>query len=828
MKYFKCITSGAVFALLLAGCSDELDNKLVVLPVSGDEIQFGAAPGGFTDVDPTTRTIYDVPEGSTFNDYTLLNIKWQYGTDQVRVYCPQGANGFQTADYTVQENADTSTGYLVKNGETGVRWGDTNVQHDFYAFYSLGKIDEGLQNGTIVTATIPTAQEGGDLKTYDINTQQESVSGTYKVITPDMTFCMMAGKGTWSPETDKNVALTFTPIVTVLDVLVNGPSDVASMKIASVSVRSKSGKNIVGTFSYDLSKEGDGAYDFTATDNSQTATSIATVETINKNTNSPVEIKSGEQLNVKFFLLPRDIAEGDLVVSVFAEGGYVYNKTVTGVGSHGSGGEADGTLEAGLITRIKTPKLGGQQPNNWMSLIPNNVLFTQLSLPGSKHSYANTVDESYNPDNGISNFYQSLPVANTSEISGATTSQFDQGVRVFDVHLNLEYDGNGATPLVYAGGNNINNGNYSLENVLDNLYKKLYPTDDALATECVVLFLNFVHGGTSNVGTWMSAVMHTLDNWDSSKGVLETLTATSTMESMRGKIAVILLLRDTYTPSGTASVNYINEWSTDVQNIEVKQYNFNGSTPVRVQNLQQCNNPGFTSKTSAGNFGYREGIGLVPYFITKLNYENSNISCNLLETKQLLARQINQEIASGTGNMYINDLSGFCVTKNSASTGYESYRRRPYSSITNNWATLNISTGNQYDYAAIPDDADYYQSDTPSGSRNQIWYEIPYGTSYLDLGNGGNSCLFAEKFNPLAVAAYSNLVGDLRQPLGIVLMNFAGVATVQTNNSIYQVQGIRLPGLIMMNNFMFPLKTGETTAQSSATTTYSKGGDVWD
>lgn len=43
MKYLKYITNGALFALLLAGCSDDLDNKPVVLPVSGDEIEFGAA-----------------------------------------------------------------------------------------------------------------------------------------------------------------------------------------------------------------------------------------------------------------------------------------------------------------------------------------------------------------------------------------------------------------------------------------------------------------------------------------------------------------------------------------------------------------------------------------------------------------------------------------------------------------------------------------------------------------------------------------------------------------------------------------------------------------
>lgn len=103
------------------------------------------------------------------------------------------------------------------------------------------------------------------------------------------------------------------------------------------------------------------------------------------------------------------------------------------------------------------------------------------------------------------------------------------------------------------------------------------------------------------------------------------------------------------------------------------------------------------------------------------------------------------------------------------------------------------------------------------------------GTSYSNLGNGGNTCLFAQKFNAIAVNEYSSMIGDLRQPLGIVLMNFAGVPTVKTSTGIeYSVQGVRLPGLIMMNNFMFPLKTGTTTTRTSSDTSYSKEGNVWD
>lgn len=823
MKYLKYITNGALFALLLAGCSDDLDNKPVVLPVSGDEIEFGAASGGFTDVNPESRTIYDVPAGSTFDNYQLLNIKWQYGIDQVRVYCPEGADGFRTADYTVKKEATdassgTSTGFLVKNGETGVRWGDTGETHNFYAFYSLDRIDEGLQTGTTVTATIPTGQEGGKLLTYN-NDGNEDPNGTFKIITPDMSFCMMAGKGTWTPGTDKQVALTFKPIVTVLDVLVNGPSDVEFMNIVSISVRSKSGKNIVGTFSYNCA---DNTYNFDATDKSGTAASIATVQTIIDN--NPVSLKKNEQLNVKFFLLPREISDEDLVVSVLTEGGVVYSKTISGTSTTPGG---DGILDAGLITRIKTPKLGGQEANNWMSQIPDNALFTQLSLPGSKHAFSYNTAESFDPNTGISHYYQALPPLEirSGETGTFKTTQFDEGVRVFDVHLNLTSDSRYATPIVYAGGANLDP-EYTLSDVLTALNKKVNPKNET-ASECAVVFLNYVNDATSDVSRWLSAVMNSLNNWSTSNktpdgdDILTKIDGTTTMGAVRGKIAVIINLKTTDIPSGSAPVNYINSFSTSVQNTDIVSAPYSSGATVRIQNLQQCNNPSFSD---GGGYAYRSEIGVIPYFIAVANHDDPTVSCNLLATKKKLMEDLNKEIVAGGGNLFINDLSGFCVTKNRESTGYARYGTVRYAAWNPWWDDENYA----YDYkdftgyTVVKDIRDLDMGWDGAGHTDNVCLNM------AEMGNGGNTCLFAELFNGEAVTEYSSLVGGLRQPLGIVLMNFAGVATVETSNRSYAVQGIRLPGLIMMNNFMFPLKTGTTTTRSSSDTSYSKEGNVWD
>ena len=159
MKQTKFLL-GACLALTLAGCSDEVGITTDRLPVSGDEIAFGATAGQFTE--PAKRTIYGVPDGENLSNFSRLEIDWVAGKDQVRVFCDQPSEQ-RWGDYTVVGN-ETDGYYLQKNDENkpGVRWGDDlTQQHTFYSFYPLktsnGAEISGLQRDTKVRATIPTA-----------------------------------------------------------------------------------------------------------------------------------------------------------------------------------------------------------------------------------------------------------------------------------------------------------------------------------------------------------------------------------------------------------------------------------------------------------------------------------------------------------------------------------------------------------------------------------------------------------------------------------------------------------------------------------------------
>lgn len=809
MKHIKFIL-GTLLAFQLTGCSDDVTGKYE-LPVSGDEIQFGAVSQGFSS---QSRTVYGLPNGEDahFGDYTSLTISWLPGQDHVRVYSDVESE-CQSADYVVQTTTDAGE-VLVKDGDIGVRWGDVNKTHHFYSFYPTQRIIEGLQTDATVKANIPVAQEKGKLLMFD-NDGKEITTGDaapWKIIAPDMTYCMLAGKGTWNTGEEKNVALKYTPLVSVLDVVINGPSsdNSTSYNVVAVSVRSKT-QNIVGDFTYDM-KTGDFTYPTTSGDNK-----IATVSCIQGEgaLSKPTTLHSGEKLNLKFFLLPQDINASELSISVLMEGGYVLTQNLSAEGGSTSDG-ADGVLASGKISRVITPNIKEPNTNNWMSLIGNDVLFTGLSLPGTRFSYTGSmkVPSDYNPETDILQKYQSLYVAT----DGFGKTQFDAGIRAFDV--DLKSTSSTDIPKVYAGTGNVNMPGTSREmtinEVLTALKNKVQPVG-VKATEGVVLFINYVNNELS-AQDWITSVNNAIETWNNNNtGVLRSLGPTTTMNEMRGGIAVIVNLVNEGDPKPVSSlINYIDGYGTGRQDLTIKDYAYNGNSTVYVQKLMQVNNPSFMN--DPGDYGWRSGIGLVPYYITEAVATGTvptevAVTEDLIKTKKLLMNKLIEKIkADGGKSLFINDLSGFCVVRNDASTGYQGYRERdalPWEILGDGWSDPNRTK--LYDYNELPDASGYtyFGSSKPKdNSQGQTWLEYPYDGDPTK-GNGGNSALFAERFNLVATEAIQEMVNNGRLPMGVVFINFAGEAEVNLNNHIYAVQGIRMPGLIMSNNFLFDLPEKE-------------------
>lgn len=842
MKKIKLLT-GALLVIGLTACSDDLDVKRE-MPVTGEEVAFGTSLRNFET--PQSRTIYGVPEDESVNSYNELTINWVEG-DKVRVYSPQATPGFQYADYVIDEATEGGSAhyFLVKDShnDTGVRWGDVSTLHHFYAFYPTninrnnytpikGLGDGQTADNMTVEAEIPVAQERGEL--VEAGPDGKDVGNVFlpanwKLIRPDMTYAIMAGHGTWNPndpdQVDKNVTIKFKPIVTVVDVVVNGPEDGANaLDVYRVTINSKK-TPIVGKFTAQFDEEGN----VTFGGMSETITENNNMATINCQYNGqPTKLGPGEKLTLKFFLLPRAIDASELSVTVQINEGRVLTKSlIPGLGEDEVTNE--NPLAQGQIVRVWTPNLTVPASSNWMSSIPDNVLFSQLSLPGSKHSYTGDlynkavsggqIDENA----GIMQYYQSIYVTD-----GNADTQFDKGIRAFDLKIyNNERNGwSGYPNYVYAGGGKVND--LTIGDVLDNLNEQMAEFDSQ--DEACVVMLNYV--SPPEISTWLSRLEQGLNDWNNDhQGTLVRIDpAKTTMGDMRGKIAVIINVPDNTTGNNLDFVNYIYGFSSSVQNIELQNLTLNDGQRVRMQNLYQVNNPDLKS---GDPYAYRSGAGLVPYYITeKVGMKlYTDTYYNLLSVKEDLMNKLFDEMRTESySSLVINDLAGFCVTQNAGSTGSVQWGTQTWTLHAFGQSSWDGSLTTSYDFANVDmsgNETTTYKWDvTPSGQDyDETWFRL---TGSRDLGHGGNTVVFANDFNQRALDAVYNMVENGRVPLGIVLMNFAGTDKVKINGTDREVWGNQLPSTVMSNNFMFSLKTGTTTTKSSSNTSYSKAGNAWD
>ena len=815
MKQFKMLLF-SIPLCMMAGCVEEnLDQKTFVPTVAEGEVPFGASVK--LQETPATKTVYGEP--TDYNDYNFLEINWLADQDQVRVYCPQASdNSVKSADYTVRalSEGDVTSYYLQKNADRAIQWGDLTQNHEFYSFYPITVEDggsiSGLQTNTTVTATIPVAQQRGS-----IQTRQDPASGeTWKVVAPNMTYAMMVGSGTWTPGAEPNVTMTYEPIVLVLDVVVNAGE--TAYEVLGVSVRSDS-QPIVGSFEYDVAVEG-GNFKYTSpTSDSNTLAWVDCQEGGNALTLNP-----GEKLNVKFFLLPRNINASELTVSVLLENGQTLRQRLVPEGN------SDVNLISGNIVKVRTPKLNPAQSSNWMSMIDDDVLFaSQLSLPGSKHSYSYQMyDGEKNNYNPASDRMQTYQTRNISE-------QFDAGIRAFDIKL----DYYNRKVVLYVGGQPTS---ITFESMLDEIQAKL----DAVPSEFVIIAINYVARGSAQ--SWLNAVCDVVDTWsrrnprtdnpddgttlnDGDTDYFREVVSTTTVGVMRHGIGIMIHCPSDLGSNPTTSstnVNLIANYGTGLQNTHLSELDITssrGQGHIILQDLQQLNNPTLD--------GYLT-VGLCPYFITE-DYHLEGASLDLIQTKMNLIDELFTESrannATGgtqrTNNLYVNDVSGYCVVNDSdfLSTGYatSNYQEYDYHDLDLahvgylGWRSRNetiIDYGVIYKYTYQPGD----NPTNPQEGETRFVSVSPDGRSRSE---GGNNALAAQYLNEDVGDMIYDLVNEGRTPLGVVYMNFAGVDDVEFGGKSYHVSGVRLPSLIMSNNFRFALAT---SADTQAAGSYDNSG----
>lgn len=795
----KTILFLSAFISVLTACKDDVNRNDYGPAATGDEIQFSANHADYEFAGAQTRTVYGDREGDLYPIYWVNN-------DKIGIFCPQAANSEHTPNHefhykVVVDNETSSTGTLAKinMGENGLQWG-TADEHHFYAIYPASASEGGV-SATQVKCSIPVRQD-------PVSIEFNKETGTYTAY-PNMNYAYMYAhsKASRLREGDKPITLDFKPLVTVIEVTVNGPKagtvDGDSYQVSQVSIRSN--ENIAGEFLLTID-ENFGAEDGKCTQvDKGTVSNLITIPTYQDG--KPVTLKTGQKLVVKAFMLPYAApAKAQTAVTVNMVGQGSNTKLLQ---------TAD--IQSQKINITSLPALKGTNFYYWMSAMDKRTYFSQLSIPGTHNAY------SYDADvvgtNTVMGPYQKLDIE----------QQFAAGARAFSFMVGFQ-NADKANDAVEFGGSGWAwaythwNDNYDLYTydanssrteltealnsyvkMLDNRITEYNDKYGKLGRKCqefIVLNINFKQLRTSGddnsgkyteVKRWIKEIDRILDNYtpSSNNGItLETnLNANTTIEDLMGKIVVFVNYQCPELPQSEGAVNpdywgtgesyagYTYNPLTDATNyVFMRQaYNTSGtdiSSQLYAQNDRDIDYPYYMTPENAS------GITVWKQHLERLNNpnlsvpnwsDNGRVDKKISIVKDFIQQAINNNKPeagdAGLRNWYINSLGGFCV---------------------------------------VNDNSSYNPA----------------------LGQSGNTVAAANAINgPI----YNYLIDPTNNsaPIGVVLMNFFGCDYIQNEGSSMDVYGKWLPQTIIENNFRFELKRKEGgTTDLNYDATFEEGGNV--
>ena len=307
------------------------------------------------------------------------------------------------------------------------------------------------------------------------------------VATPNMDWQYMAARinGYEVPEegVDGDINLVFKPLVTTLEITLVGPSSA----LAQMNIEAPENTTIMGRFSCDLTEGdwgNDGGVPTCVAEQTGTTTNYVTVNLYDDN-NQPLQLGEGEEITFNVFLLPvEELTDISIRIAGFNTASRTLELT----------DEVQGkvTLVPNQKTRVrvKAPNIGENETNQWLSGLNDNVLLTQLSIPGTANSFSYnytgesserwktqtaTIDDQWNAGircfelvcgevSGGGNLETSQLLCNRQVISGITFGQAVKqiwqkvnGTKEFAIII-PSYDSGTGHPSGYGGVNDFANG----------------------------------------------------------------------------------------------------------------------------------------------------------------------------------------------------------------------------------------------------------------------------------------------------------------------------------------------------------------------------------
>lgn len=509
----KLFLIGMAAAVCLASCTEE-NLEVIENPVqTGDEIIFGSSLS--SDVSADTKTVYGE------RTKTGIPVYWESG-DQVAIFCLQSS---QPADHLVnytiepQDTNKTISASVTKIGDVGLQWG-TDDDHRFYAFYPASAVkgtEEENQTGKI-TANIPVNQQPASWTKGELNGIR-----TYFGL-PNMDYAYMYAhtkvkKSELSAGTP--ISMEFKNLVTVLDITVQGPAEGGSpITVSNINVTAVDGANVIltGDFTCNIREAQDNSDEVsaecTAAGNLNEVRNRVSIPCYNASTREFITLNSGEQLNVKAYIIPDDvknIEKRKLQITVSIMNGAAKRKILE-----------TAAVTPHKVNRVILPHLTSGGTNYWLSDLDPNIYASELSLPGSKMS---VLTSGY--DQNL--YYQTASIED----------QFDDGVRAFILQTQRNWD---ILALGYRLDVVVNDDSVMpLETALTTIKDKVRQSYDAGHTNefAFVLVTWKDGGGIRDAERWLELLANNVDSWKTTMNIYpDRIGPNTTLGDLGGHLVV--------------------------------------------------------------------------------------------------------------------------------------------------------------------------------------------------------------------------------------------------------------------------------------------------
>lgn len=789
-------------AILLAGCQESEIAKPKETWHKGDNVEFRARAGYENNGGNDTRTVYT---GVTydFEGKKYERVDWVVD-DQIRIFCKEAQNpaeGHNYADYKIvshqNEGGKEDYGYLERVNPNGsLQWGDPSKKHTFYAFYpspiqnSQLEMSDNWAKGVVPMEQTPLEITSTDNKNF--------------VAKPNMNYAFMTAKAVMEPGSSNEVSLSFKSMVTALELELHGP-DQQTVNLTDIRISSDT-ENLTGPFTCDLERVATDGYpecNILPTSDERHTVNVSLVSKDGK----PFSLTGGQTLKVTVFLLPLDDYKA-LKISL---------QTAKGIKSHDLK-KNDGTTMVvkshlkNLVNNIQVPS--NFRADQWLSHMNDDVLLSQLSIPGSGNSYSYTYSGSGN--DSIKYKAQSLDIEH----------QWNLGVRAFEVTAERN---KGSKKSSFGQGGLILDNNTLFSTTVEQAVREVYSMLTANPNEFVMMIISYQPASAGRDGDQFvrdfMAWYNTLDIHASGHTAL--FRPGLSIGDVRGKM--MFILRPSSVDEKLLSETMLNEianedflvvdgWGSLQDKWKHRGYPVKSQVGVNVETEADWN--GCMEKTMLATTTSSTANPAAPDFPTPLTAGKSDFSYKTNQSFKAWAQEWPRVVEKDFVKILDQTSSGW-INK-TYQTLWVKWRESYNEKLQDAKETFDKSVADKNNQSSVYFNSlcGYFVLEDDNDSWKPVAKTYNMTPSYSGWGvTYGNLLTFSERINAdfyKYVLSKSNTQGSLSGPVGVVMINRVGTTEAST----------LMPNVVISNNFKFPLLTKDPSAGKTNGNTYLNGGSA--